>query len=129
MTPDNKKKYSCFHHVYSDGWGNRVDVVQGVESAIAGSISLMLYSPKISQFASHYASLGPDGSPNNPWFKEFWEEKFQCSLDGKSRRHDHRCTGELETAGILNIDRVVRPCCIKQTQSTHTEPLGFASVK
>ncbi|RUS80043.1 hypothetical protein EGW08_012213, partial [Elysia chlorotica] len=80
-----KNVEGAFLLIGSDGWGNRVDVVSGVESAIAGSISLMLYSPKISEFATHYSSLGPDGSPNNPWFKEFWQERFKCYLEEENK--------------------------------------------
>ncbi|GFN93744.1 metabotropic glutamate receptor [Plakobranchus ocellatus] len=75
----------------SDGWGNRQDVAQDVESALAGGMSLKLYSPPVADFKRHYASLEPYNSSHNPWFKEFWEQKFSCSLDENSS-HMRACT-------------------------------------
>ncbi|GFR83171.1 metabotropic glutamate receptor-like Protein [Elysia marginata] len=87
-----KNVEGAFLFIGSDGWGDRVDVVHELESAVTGAISLMLYSPRIPQFAKHYASLKPHGSPNNPWFEEFWEEKFQCSLGKKNPRRLPPCS-------------------------------------
>ena len=34
------------------------------------------------EFRSHFANLKPDANMRNPWFTEYWENKFQCTLDG-----------------------------------------------
>lgn len=82
--------------ICSDGWGNRPDVVQGQESAAAGAISIMLHSPRFLDFGPHYAKLKPPlGSPKNPWFDEFWEFRFQCSLNKTDLRHFSKvCEGK-----------------------------------
>ncbi|ESO92203.1 hypothetical protein LOTGIDRAFT_121187, partial [Lottia gigantea] len=65
----------------SDGWGNRQDVVEDIEDAAVGGISVKLYSPRLRDFDDHYSNLKPYNNSRNPWFKEFWQEKFECRLD------------------------------------------------
>ncbi|KAL8613950.1 hypothetical protein ACOMHN_023186 [Nucella lapillus] len=71
----------------SDGWGNRPDVVEGQEGTAAGGISIKLFSPPLPDFSHYYASLRPNGSVRlrNPWFKEFWQQRFKCYLPGDDR--------------------------------------------
>ncbi|KAH9508401.1 Metabotropic glutamate receptor 5 [Bulinus truncatus] len=58
-----------------------------------GAISFMFYSPPLTDFAPRYESLTLD-NPKNPWFEEFWMDKFNCSLDEKSRKkYSKMCTG------------------------------------
>ncbi|XP_076445848.1 LOW QUALITY PROTEIN: metabotropic glutamate receptor 5-like [Babylonia areolata] len=82
----------------SDGWGNRLDVVRGQEVAASGGISIKLYSPPLTGFDAYYASLRPNGSTaaRNPWFEEFWQQKFQCYLPGAERdaAFNQSCTGK-----------------------------------
>lgn len=69
-----------------------------VKDEAAGGISLKLRSPPISDFDAYYSSLRPHSNTRNPWFREFWQEKFECFLPGPD--HDERyttpCTGEFE---------------------------------
>ncbi|KAL8560212.1 hypothetical protein ACOMHN_021706 [Nucella lapillus] len=84
----------------SDGWGNRLDVVQGQEATASGGISIKLYSPPLTGFDAYYASLRPSGinTERNPWLKEFWQQKFQCHLTGDDEERNaafvQPCTGE-----------------------------------
>ena len=85
----------------SDGWAVRPDVVQGIEEAAAGGMSIKLYSPPLEDFDKHYLSLKPDNNNRNPWFREFWQQKFECYLPGTQgeRQYPTPCTGELGTTG------------------------------
>ncbi|CAL1534652.1 unnamed protein product [Lymnaea stagnalis] len=76
----------------SDGWGNRLDVIENIEATAVGGISMVLYSPRLTDFDSHYAKLTPH-NPKNPWFREFWEAKFNCSLseNGNTAKYTRRC--------------------------------------
>ena len=79
----------------SDGWADRPDVAAGVEEHIAGGVSMKLYSPEIGDFDDYYFRLKPHDNARNPWFQEFWQERFRCYIDGADRdtRYSKRCTG------------------------------------
>ncbi|VDN50893.1 unnamed protein product [Dracunculus medinensis] len=69
-----------FQWIGSDGWADRLDVVEGVEQEAAGSFSIRIHSPNVDWFDDYYFSLKPETNVLNPWFREFWEEKFKCQL-------------------------------------------------
>jgi hypothetical protein len=58
----------------------RLDVVEGVEQEAAGSFSIRIHSPNVETFKPHYFSLNPINHTKNPWFREFWQQKFKCQL-------------------------------------------------
>jgi len=80
----------------SDGWAVRPDVVEGIEDHIAGGVSIKLYSPEIDDFDDYYFRLKPNNNSRNPWFQEFWQERFRCHINGTDRdpRYDRKCTGQ-----------------------------------
>ncbi len=80
---------------FSDGWADRPDVVEGLEEYATGGMSIKLYSPPINDFNNYYWGLHPSTNLRNPWFREFWQEKFQCHLEGpdKDSRYSHPCIG------------------------------------
>nr|KAF6420407.1 glutamate metabotropic receptor 2 [Molossus molossus] len=71
---------ASFTWVASDGWGALESVVAGSEGAAEGAITIELASYPISDFASYFRSLDPWNNSRNPWFREFWEHRFRCSL-------------------------------------------------
>ena len=96
--------YKCslyYRYIYlffsSDGWAVRPDVVENIEEASLGGMSIKLSSPPIEDFDDHYFSLSPFNNTNNPWFREFWQEKFKCLLQGDDadqRFKGRNCTGK-----------------------------------
>lgn len=64
----------------SDGWSDRYDVVEGYEEEAAGGLSVRIHSPYVQDFDEYYFKLNPTNNARNPWFKEFWEWKFNCTL-------------------------------------------------
>lgn len=64
----------------SDGWSDRYDVIEGYEIEAVGGISVRIYSPYVTEFDPYYFSLHPDNNTRNPWFREFWEHRFNCTL-------------------------------------------------
>ncbi|XP_063826467.1 metabotropic glutamate receptor 1-like [Ostrinia nubilalis] len=84
--------------VASDGWADRRDVVAGLERAANDALTLRIRSPYLRDFDSYYHSLKPHTNLRNPWFTEFWEQKFNCSMSDKSEVGIRRCTG-LESLG------------------------------
>ncbi len=67
---------------FSDGWADRLDVVQGYEAEAEGGISIRIHSPRVDSFDREYFALKPDRLTlaRNPWFQEFWEHRFNCTL-------------------------------------------------
>ncbi|OWF48826.1 metabotropic glutamate receptor 1-like [Mizuhopecten yessoensis] len=81
----------------SDGWADRPDVVESIEDAAAGGLSMKLHSPIIPAFDKKFKALNPFLNDRNPWFKEFWQEKFSCTIpgdeDAKAEFINKTCTG------------------------------------
>ncbi|XP_039287871.1 metabotropic glutamate receptor 1-like [Nilaparvata lugens] len=64
----------------SDGWADRSDVAEGFEAEARGSLSIRIHSPYVSAFDQYYFALNPFNNSRNPWFKEFWQDRFNCSI-------------------------------------------------
>ncbi|KFQ56451.1 Metabotropic glutamate receptor 3, partial [Pelecanus crispus] len=69
-----------FTWIASDGWGAQESIVKGNEHIAAGAITLELASHPVKEFDRYFQSLSPYNNRRNPWFKDFWEQKFQCNL-------------------------------------------------
>ena len=73
----------------------RLDVVEGVEKEAAGSFSIRIHSPKVARFEPYYFSLEPNNHTINPWFRDFWQQKFKCLLTvPKDDTVSKVCTGK-----------------------------------
>lgn len=64
----------------SDGWGRQSKLVEGLEEEAEGAITVELQSKNIPEFDSYMGSLTPENNRRNPWFGEYWEEVFDCTL-------------------------------------------------
>ncbi|VBB31958.1 unnamed protein product [Acanthocheilonema viteae] len=83
-----------FQWICSDGWNDRLDVVDGVEHEATGSFSIRIHSPHVKWFDQYYFSLNPENNTHNPWFREFWQEKFHCQfMVPKDDLETKVCTG------------------------------------
>ncbi|XP_065293102.1 metabotropic glutamate receptor 5-like isoform X2 [Dermacentor albipictus] len=80
----------------SDGWSDRQDVVKNQEKASVGSLSIRFHANYDHDFDRYYFGLNPFSNVRNPWFKEFWEVRFNCSLGvgPGSARYNRTCTGK-----------------------------------
>lgn len=52
----------------------------------------------LSEFDDYFLNLTLDNNKRNPWFPEYWEETFNCSIRGNGKRK--KCTG---VSLVLNI--------------------------
>ncbi|XP_061429971.1 LOW QUALITY PROTEIN: metabotropic glutamate receptor 2-like, partial [Lethenteron reissneri] len=71
---------ASFQWVASDGWGALDEVVRGRERAADGAITVELSSWPVQEFDRYFQSLTPANNRRNPWFREFWERRFHCTL-------------------------------------------------
>ncbi|XP_041047810.1 glutamate receptor, metabotropic 2a [Carcharodon carcharias] len=69
-----------FMWVASDGWGALENVVKGNEQAANGAITIELAAHDIEEFTTYFINLSAYNNTRNSWFREFWEQKFHCSL-------------------------------------------------
>ncbi|XP_075227650.1 metabotropic glutamate receptor 1-like [Lycorma delicatula] len=82
----------------SDGWADRSDVIKGYEEQAKGSLSVRIHSPYVSSFDDYYFSLDPFNNSRNPWFQEFWQDKFSCIIPSDDTNINK------DINGIINID-------------------------
>lgn len=73
---------TSFIWVASDGWGAQESIVKGNEVTAEGAITLELAANPIPEFNRYFLSLNPVINHRNPWYREFWQQRFQCSLGG-----------------------------------------------
>ncbi|XP_043564408.1 metabotropic glutamate receptor 3-like [Chiloscyllium plagiosum] len=69
-----------FTWVASDGWGALENVVRGNEQAAQGAITIELAAHPIAEFAAYFVNLHPTNNHRNAWFREFWQQRFNCSF-------------------------------------------------
>ncbi|XP_013414763.1 uncharacterized protein LOC106176781 isoform X2 [Lingula anatina] len=75
-----------------DDWGKNLKIVDGVNEIARGSFTLMPDSGADATFDRYIENLTVNSFPRDPWYKEFWEEHFQCSLQ-YGGKYDKACTG------------------------------------
>ncbi|GFT22423.1 metabotropic glutamate receptor 1 [Trichonephila clavipes] len=76
-----------------DGWSDRNDVTEEYEKEALGGISIRIHSTYDRSFDPYYFSLKPHNNSRNPWFREFWEYRFNCSLPNGSGKYNKTCSG------------------------------------
>ncbi|KHJ85220.1 hypothetical protein OESDEN_15058, partial [Oesophagostomum dentatum] len=106
------KHFKRFQWIGSDGWADRNDVVEGLEEEAEGSFSIRIHAPKVPGFRQYYSQLNPENNTVNPWFREFWQQKFGCqfavSKEDKNNENIRICTGnedldrEYKEVGLLH---------------------------
>ena len=67
-----------FTWIGSDAWGDQIPV--RLYSVARGSLSVIPRSRLSSMFNTYFQSLHPSNYSANPWFEEYWEFLFNCSL-------------------------------------------------
>ncbi|XP_022245723.1 metabotropic glutamate receptor-like [Limulus polyphemus] len=71
---------NTFAWVASDGWGTQDKLVEGLEAVAEGAITVELQSKEINEFDWYMKNLTPLNNRRNPWFEEYWEDVFSCTL-------------------------------------------------
>ncbi|XP_061552892.1 metabotropic glutamate receptor 1b [Phycodurus eques] len=80
----------------SDGWADRMEVVEGYEEEALGGITVKLQSEEVASFDDYFLRLKLDTNVRNPWFPEFWQHRFQCRLPGHPHENGNyvrNCSG------------------------------------
>ncbi|XP_033636095.1 metabotropic glutamate receptor 1-like [Asterias rubens] len=90
-----------FLFIGSDGWANRYEIIREVQHEAIGGITIKPKTSYINDFDSYYFSLRPENHSKNPWFREFWQHRFQCQLPkgnvseprDDDQKYARNCTG------------------------------------
>ena len=65
--------------IASDAWGRNIQDLFGFEEDASGGLIINFKSTNVQRFDRFFESLTP-GSTLNPWFDEFWQQEFGCTL-------------------------------------------------
>lgn len=68
-----------FQWLGTDSWGN-VLWLKGLEEVALNTITVSPKTEELKTFNEHFYNLHPKENIRNPWFKEFWERHFNCSI-------------------------------------------------
>lgn len=66
----------------ADAWGNRESVVRNMEKIARGAVTLDFHSSMAKDFVDYVKTLNPENNQRNVWFKEYWQQTFQCNFPG-----------------------------------------------
>ncbi|XP_070560422.1 metabotropic glutamate receptor 2-like isoform X2 [Ptychodera flava] len=70
-----------FVWVGSDGWSNRqLPALGNKEDILEGAITVQPLAEPIEGFDEYFKNLHPENNTRNPWFREFWEDFFDCKF-------------------------------------------------
>lgn len=74
-----------FIWIASEFWGTRRHPVEGFENEAEGAITVRLRTVQDKGFLEYFRNLSPEKHSNvNPWFNEFWEKHFNCTITSNS---------------------------------------------
>ena len=76
---DNAASFDHITWIASDAWATRVPVE--LHDKVRGMLGVVPLTRHVDEFHNYYESLTPENNSGNPWFNEFWENEFNCSLD------------------------------------------------
>jgi len=75
-------KDECITWIASDAWGDQIDPKH--YPAAHGMISIIPKKLPYPEFDDYFLSLNPTNNFQNPWFIEYWENVFNCSMNNNS---------------------------------------------
>lgn len=78
-----------FQWLGTDAWGNML-WLKGLEDVALNTITVSPKAVELTAFSDHFYQLKPKNNTQNPWFQEFWERHFNCSI---SKEIDGECSG------------------------------------
>ncbi|CAF0850162.1 unnamed protein product [Rotaria sp. Silwood1] len=85
----------------SDAWADRLNVIpNNTESVALGAITIKARSLRVPGFEQYFRQLHVYNNTRNVWFREYWQQKFSCSLNSYNSNNPY----------INRINKYSRPC-------------------
>lgn len=72
---------SKFVWIGSDAWSSRESVAEDNSNILEGALTVQPLVRQLEGFDDYFTTLTPETNSRNPWFKEYWETVFNCSLN------------------------------------------------
>ncbi|CAF1645739.1 unnamed protein product, partial [Adineta ricciae] len=70
----------------SDAWADRLNVIpNNTENVALGAITIKARSLRVPGFEQYFRRLHVHNNTRNVWFREYWQQKFACTLDVDDR--------------------------------------------
>ena len=89
----NYDAYSHLNFIGGQHLGTKLGLLTGNNSIDIGLITVEVESARNKDFESYYLGLRPNNNTRNTYFKKFWEQTFNCSLDNNNNGSKQQCTG------------------------------------
>lgn len=108
-TKRSQKRGKHFIWLASDFWGTRLRHLEGLEDIADGAITLEVqtFNTQLKPFYDYFLKLNPSNNTRNPWFSEYWEKHFNCTLRN-TRRSTHLCKDSLHLSSTdVRVDAKV----------------------
>ena len=89
----NRGEKKRFIWLASDFWGTRLRHVEGLEDVADGAITIefQTFDTQLKPFYNYFSKLNPLNNSRNPWFKEYWEKRFNCKFGKGPLSGNPRC--------------------------------------
>ena len=78
----------------TESWGGLVSVVQEARTVANGALTIQTQTDEVEEFKRYFLSLKPENNKRNIWFKEFWEDLFNCTISHNNQSLLKPCTGK-----------------------------------
>ncbi|XP_077539072.1 metabotropic glutamate receptor 5-like [Haemaphysalis longicornis] len=85
-----------FTLVASDAWTTDETLLEGIVQQAVGGLAFRTHVRQDEEFKAYYTQLKPGNNDRNPWFNQFWEQKFNCTLqplNETAAQTKRQCTG------------------------------------
>ena len=69
----------------SDSWADSPKIAEDNADIVEGMFRIINQPTVVPDFMEYFYKLNPFSNDHNPWFVEFWEEIFHCSLSEKNK--------------------------------------------
>ncbi|XP_064615664.1 metabotropic glutamate receptor-like [Liolophura sinensis] len=91
-----------------DAWATRLSTFGSHKDGTLGAFTFKAYSEYVKNFDAYFEELTPLSVPSNPWFGEFWEKIFGCSLTDQGALCDNNLSLKTSThSSISSIGSVI----------------------
>lgn len=86
--------YDNITWIASDAWATNMP--DEYHDMIQGLLGVVPRTHYVEKFVAYYESLTPSNDSGNPWFEEYWEREFNCSLGTRESPELPRCDDQTQ---------------------------------
>ncbi|XP_064620109.1 uncharacterized protein LOC135483289 [Lineus longissimus] len=114
-----------FRFIASEGWGNDPTVIKGAESFLDGTVTFNLESAPVKDFDKYLKTKFPNSYTRNPWFSEYYEKVFQCTLPGNILQYPKPCPKTTESVTTTAAKYKQDPLVMYVVNAVYSAAIGI----